>query len=1134
MTETTLFGEQVEVRAVPAPPEPDSQWRIESLQVVNWGGFTGARQVDFHPVSNLLSGHSGSGKSTLLDAYTALMMPSDTKFNGASNDATVGRARSEGQRTLLTYLRGVVDSSHDEETGREMLRVLRGDRADTWGAVAATFVDERGKRFTALRIYYVPKNVTRSTDITARMATLEGTLDLADIEPAASGRFNPRVLRQILPDIHVHHTYSSFANTLFARLGIGAGGDGAKALRMLARVQAGAPIRTVDELYKETVLETPATFAAADQAIEHFDYLESGYAEIVVAERKERLLSPLPELQARKEAALARMEALDAYGVNRGGDTPLQLWRLGTRAAILTDRIATVKEERARVGAELLESDERYAALSRDRDRTRGEHRASGGEALERLGAEIEVEQARLADRVERRTDLVERTRHLAEDLTTSDGFEAALEAAEEFGFHYEERRAEAAAHRDRVLRDAWTPQQDRSSLRRERASLEGRTGRVPGYLDRMRREAAEAAGMDVKELPFLAELIDVHPGEQKWRLAIETVLAPTARLMLVPQERFDEFSAALDLLDFERRLTFHAVPAGLDYTTAPAEDRVAGKLVHDESSPFTGWVRRHLADPSRNALCVDDVAGLNGDGLRVTLSGQTRSGHRGAHGRASAEYVIGFSNEDALVEIDAQLAGLEDELRRCDEDLRVADARLAELDYRKSAYDAVRTFRWVDVDVLGAQRRVDELTARRDAILSADDTLRAPESHIQDLTAQVEAANADRVRLKDRREVLESRFAELVTDEDDTNDEIERILAEGEVVLSEDQARGLDEEFAHAVGPGDPNSLEEFTNNLGRLQARLRETFEGAAEQVAFADAELVRIFESYKAQWPDPNLSAAPEALRDFVAILEAVSSTGLASQRAVWKERLTEWSGQDLVPLAGAMSAAVEEIEDRLGPINEILRLLPFGPTGDRLRMRLRTLAPAHVTDFLHQLRTLSADTTLAMEEEALEVRFQQLRVFINQIRRREDPLARPGADRERLLDVRRHVEVYAERLRPDGSHLSNYRTLAQKSGGETQELVAFIIGAALRFRLGDEERQRPRFAPVFLDEAFIKADAQFAGRAVHAWKGLGFQIVVGAPEDKVNALEPHMDKMFAVLKNHETNLSRVVEMQDVARA
>ena len=40
----------------------------------------------------MISGASGVGKSTVLDAYTALMMPSDTKFNGASNDA-VGRPR---------------------------------------------------------------------------------------------------------------------------------------------------------------------------------------------------------------------------------------------------------------------------------------------------------------------------------------------------------------------------------------------------------------------------------------------------------------------------------------------------------------------------------------------------------------------------------------------------------------------------------------------------------------------------------------------------------------------------------------------------------------------------------------------------------------------------------------------------------------------------------------------------------------------------------------------------------------------------------------------------------------------------------------------------------------------------------
>ena len=98
-----------------------------------------------------------------------------------------------------------------------------------------------------------------------------------------------------------------------------------------------------------------------------------------------------------------------------------------------------------------------------------------------------------------------------------------------------------------------------------------------------------------------------------------------------------------------------------------------------------------------------------------------------------------------------------------------------------------------------------------------------------------------------------------------------------------------------------------------------------------------------------------------------------------------------------------------------------------------------------------------------------------------------------ERDRLLDVRRHVEVSAERYDSlTGELRATYRTLGEKSGCESQELVAFIVGSALRFRLGDEMRSRPRFAPVFLDEGFVKADSEFAGRAVQAWKGLGFQL------------------------------------------
>ena len=121
------------------------------------------------------------------------------------------------------------------------------------------------------------------------------------------------------------------------------------------------------------------------------------------------------------------------------------------------------------------------------------------------------------------------------------------------------------------------------------------------------------------------------------------------------------------------------------------------------------------------------------------------------------------------------------------------------------------------------------------------------------------------------------------------------------------------------------------------------------------------------------------------------------------------------------------------------------------------------------------------------------------------------------RDRLLDVRQHIEISATRVDETGEAVSTYTDIAGKSGGETQELIAFIVGAALRYQLGDEARSRPRFAPVILDEGFVKSDSEFAGRAVTAWRDLGFQLIIAAPLDKVSALEPYMERMWSVIKN-----------------
>lgn len=1112
--------------------EGTTQWKAETFQLVNWGGFEGRVRFDFHPGATLISGASGTGKSTLLDAYIALMMPSDTPFNGASNDAVGGRARSAEQRNLLSYLRGQTDTTTDAD-GQEKPKVLRGEGAATWGAVGMTFVDDRSRRFTALRLYYVPTRARRNGEYTMRMATFDGVLNLADLAEhigVGDQHFAPKALKAAFPGLRTHDSYASFATTLHTKLGIGANGDGEKALRLLVRIQSGQQIRTVDELYKQMVLERPTSYAAADRAIDHFDDLEAAYLAMQTEQDKADLLAPITDLHARLLDARAEVEAIDTFGLTHDGDTPVSLWSLNTEATLLTDAVDANRSARESNTARLGRARERESELAHEMDVAKEEHRLSGGANLERLGREIEAENQRRDVRLLRRRALSERTAALAAPLGSREDFDRLRADAETFLSTHEQTDADLSRRHTELLREQFPLSERRKQLGEERRSFESRSGRVPMRLDELRRQVAAAAGMSPAELPFLAELIDVAPEHARWRTAVETVLGASARRLLVPAERLEHFSTAIDPLQLRGRIDFDGVPSGQHPGVPGDPNRVAGKLVFKDH-PFSGWVARHVADPGRNALCVQTPAELAGPGYRVTIAGQTRRGNSGSHGRSEASSIIGFSSAEAIAEIDHEVAKLNQQLEELDGKLhRVNDERAAR-DRHRRAYEAVQDVTWDDIDVVGIDKRIAELQDNRRAILAADDRLRALEEHISQLQHRLEEARNERFDLQRHKKDLDDKHAALVERQDKVTLELIRIEDEQRVVLDDDQTARLDKEFAAAAPPDDAGDLDRFPTNLALLRRRLLSAITSARLEVERTEAELGRIFESYQRLWEDPNLGVTAASYADYARILDNIVTTGLHTRREEWRRRLTTWSGQDLVPLSQAMDAAIEDIEDRLAPINDILATLSFGAGRDRLRIKLRRLAPEHVAQFRRDLRVLSSAATKGLEENQMERRFSELQQFMAQLRRRDDPrTSAETCDRDRLLDVRKHVEITAERYSPNGRLLSVHSRLGDKSGGESQELVAFIVGAALRFRLGDELRARPRFAPVFLDEGFVKSDAEFAGRAVQAWKGLGFQLIVGAPLDKVMALEPHMDDFLVITKNTATGYAFVDRIGD----
>ncbi len=329
-------------------------------------------------------------------------------------------------------------------------------------------------------------------------------------------------------------------------------------------------------------------------------------------------------------------------------------------------------------------------------------------------------------------------------------------------------------------------------------------------------------------------------------------------------------------------------------------------------------------------------------------------------------------------------------------------------------------------------------------------------------------------------------------------------------------------------AGVGNPEDLTAFAGNVSRLRTRLADASRSAREKAQTATESLRGIFEAYQGRWPDPNLGVAIESYSSYRDILDKITATGLHERRQEWRRRLSEWSGQDLVPLNGAFDTAIEDIEERLLPVNTILAELPFGPSRDRLRISLRRLRLDDITMFRRELKELSSGVTQDLSDDDIETRFTRLRAFINRIRRPETGTKGAATTRDTYLDVRKHVEITAVRVNAAGIEVATYASLGGKSGGENQELVAFIVGAALRFQLGDEDRVRPRFAPIFLDEAFVKSDSEFAGRAVNAWKGLGFQLIACAPLDKVTALEPYMELILTMTKSPK-GYSHITELR-----
>ena len=1113
-----------------------NQWRMSRMQLVNWGTFCGYHDLAFDtqgrdgasPVT-MITGESGTGKSTLLDAKTAVLMPYNVRFNAASNRTTKGRARGEDERNVYSYLLGQRDNVTDARTGESRKDYLRDHARANWSAIVLTFVGTDGSVFCAAKFYSVPADSQRGEYKTVHV-TAYHDLDPRVLEPLASEPFTPRVIRSAFDDITVHERVGDFLRAVYAHLEIGVEGDGRNAMRLHEQIQSGYSVEDVDGLFKALVIDEPSTYAHARAVVEEFDERESAWKRMELVHRKLEALAGIRETHESYLQFVDRVRLLESLGPGQAQGM-LALWVAQREAMVCAwalddDRSAYTQVERdaAAVQARLDERQEELERLEQalyDR----------GGGQIDRLRADVERTRQQL---VACRQQSAKLDAHLqaighAQPAGTAE-YEALREELAEFLADETRQRDELekrkgdADYRVRQLTDGL------AELQQQIDHYRAQRGLFPQHMTKERDRIARLLQVLPSELPFAGELMDLAPEHEDWRAAANVGYHGLARTLLVDKRKQQRMQDLIDGLSIGYRQHFEGVDLERDYPRVAADvDMLSAKLVFDQSSPYAGWLAQQVRE--RDWRCVDAPEQLDGSCAQITRSGQERKGSHGAHGYAQGSFVIGFENESLIAELQRQVSQVRAQRQAAEAFSREIQGELRLLSARHDAALWVADHEFGQVDVRGAQQRLAALQEQLEALVN--------DPALAELTAQRDAKRAECDELREERAAhvalakqIQGSIAALERNVEDAQRRIGELGAAG-VAIGADQERYLEELGGRCEAnymDAQHGAWELVARNYERVQIQMetaiRDELSTARRFRSQRENELTHVFAQFRREFlgEESDVGTGVESYPDYLEILEDLERNKLDEPLDVWLSDMVAKVASQLITLGSDYAEDLKTIRTRMGPINEIMGGFSFGPEGGHLEIHQRDERPADIDAFRTEMREWTRYATERRGEHIGQREHARLRAFVDKVRADLAGTVHPLLNTQRLVTMNVTVTWPAELHKEQ----TVFTSLSAKSGGENQELVAFILGAALLYCLGDG-LSRPSFSPVFLDEAFIKADDRHTRRAIRALTGLGFQVIIAVPTSKVQEIEPVADQFVCVTKDRAREHSAVVPMR-----
>ena len=1079
-------------------------FRLERLELWNWGTFNGAVQV-LEPRGGwaLLVGDNGSGKSTAIDALRTLLVPPRLlNYNDASGD---GRRSASHDRSRRSYVRGAWASSSTIDETKPTTQYLR--EAGVLSAIAALFSDKRRQTSVTLAqvLWEADEQIHELYALTPNRRTLAdlvgGHANTAEIRRAAR--------RQ---GWQIEDSFAAYAERLRGLLHI----PGDKALEVFNRAMGMKEVTDIDAFVRQFMMPSADTFAFIRDTVQtHYRTLLDCWAAIEKAERQIALLRPVSEQAALIMEAEARIENWK------------RLQNL-VEPYVATKHLRVLHENEVEFTAALRAKEVEHAAIDLElaaHHRTRDELNAAiattdVGPRLQAIRTQQEIAKENRRQSQQRRTRVEPAASLLGMGASLADA--AAFSAARPIW----EKREQAELDAERIAEDRRATHHHRQSLalldrnekQAELESVQHHRVNIPRAFLAIRVRVCEAAGVDPDAIPFAGELIEVRNEYSDWTGAIERLLRGLGLSLLVPEQSYRRAAAFINSTWLGLRLDFHLVPSRPTTTPNLTNDRVPGRLDFKREHPHHLWLATELVRRFNHRCCAS-IAELETTDRGLTREGLVRNGSRHTKDDARpvddpGQRILGWSTA-AKIEALRQQVELAEQLAT-QEGRTVREAQ-QQADASRNRHNAARELLTIEdysaIDVQRWSEEVARLQAEYELLDRNSEPLRVLRGQLKEVEAKIQGLSAKRslcdkeegewqFRLKECRNRISIR---------------ERQLA----AFTEYDHEAAEKDFGEI--PGLPVFAPE---TVEQLPTKIIQSLQGRSshdqQKVTTSNTAMVRDMGQFLAQFPEfaQTLQVGREYAESFSALLKRIEEEDLPRHRERFEQYLNENLVGDLLMLNRRLEEHSEAIVGRIEEINQALREIEYG---DETYVEVRLVnRPGHdVEEFRSSLRRCFEHGIAPRAEERLEI-FQRVRLLLEALK--SDP-----EKTKRITDVRTWFSSGARELRKaDNTEVDYLTATTGKSGGQKTRLAFTILASALvaQYGLSATSDDAPNFRLVVIDEAFSRTDELNSTRAMELFSRLGFQLLIVGPFDAKARLAVPFVETIHLASNPETNNSRLM--------